>query len=109
MESPMKMTKPTLNSRKWGKIKKRSVIVNGKKTSVSLEDDFWLAFDIIARATDTSKWTILAALSKQHANLSSGVRVAVLSYYIERAKMLEAITRSTPSSSDTPASSDCGS
>jgi predicted DNA-binding ribbon-helix-helix protein len=108
MESPMKMTKPTLNSRKWGKIKKRSVIVNGKKTSVSLEDDFWLAFDIIARATDTSKWTILAALSKQHANLSSGVRVAVLSYYVERAKMLESIAQPIPSRSDESATSDRG-
>ena len=73
-------------------IKKRSVVFNGKKTSISLEDEFWTAFDLIATVTGTPKREMLTDLSKEHTNLSSAVRVAVLNYYVERAEMFEEIT-----------------
>ena len=67
-------------------VKKWSVVVNGKQTTLSLEDEFWSAFKMIASATGTSRRNILTELSKQHTNLSSAVRLAVLTYYVERAK-----------------------
>jgi len=67
-------------------IKKRSVVVNGKKTTLSLENEFWSAFNMIASETGTSNRNILTELSKQHTNLSSAVRLTVLTYYVERAK-----------------------
>jgi predicted DNA-binding ribbon-helix-helix protein len=76
-------------------IKKWSVVVNGVKTSLSLENEFWIAFDTVARAAGTSKRNVLTTLSEKHTNLSSAVRVAVLTYYVEQAQMLEAITRDT--------------
>ena len=70
-------------------IKKRSVVVNGKKTTLSLEDEFWSAFNMMASTTGTSKRDTLTKLATQHTNLSSAVRLAGLTYYVERAKMLE--------------------
>jgi predicted DNA-binding ribbon-helix-helix protein len=76
-------------------IKKWSVVVNGVKTSISLENEFWFAFDTVARAAGTSKGNVLTTLSEQHTNLSLSVRVAVPAYYVERAQMLETILRNT--------------
>jgi predicted DNA-binding ribbon-helix-helix protein len=59
---------------------KRSVVINGHKTSVSLEQPFW----DIARALAGSEQITVSALlrridqERQHANLSSAVRVYVL-------------------------------
>jgi predicted DNA-binding ribbon-helix-helix protein len=56
-------------------------------------NEFWFAFETVAKAAGTSKGNVLTTLSEQHTNLSSAVRVAVLTYYVERAQMLEAIMR----------------
>jgi predicted DNA-binding ribbon-helix-helix protein len=61
-------------------IVKRSIILNGHKTSISLENEFWLGLREIA----DQKKIKLSALLKQidddrpHANLSSAIRVFVL-------------------------------
>jgi predicted DNA-binding ribbon-helix-helix protein len=59
---------------------KRSVVINGHKTSVSLEQPFW---DIARGLAESERITVSALLrrideARQHANLSSAVRVYVL-------------------------------
>jgi predicted DNA-binding ribbon-helix-helix protein len=58
---------------------KRTVMLDGRKTSVSVEDAFWTALKEIAHfqgVTLTSLLTAIAATRKQ-SNLSSGIRVFV--------------------------------
>jgi predicted DNA-binding ribbon-helix-helix protein len=64
---------------------KRSVIVAGHKTSVSLEDAFWKSLREIAIRRDMTLSALLAAIDaeRQHANLSSAIRLFVLNFYRE--------------------------
>jgi predicted DNA-binding ribbon-helix-helix protein len=64
-------------------IVKRSVVVAGHKTSVSLEDAFWNALKEIAgeRQTKLSDLVALIASQRQHGNLSSAIRLFVLGFY----------------------------
>jgi predicted DNA-binding ribbon-helix-helix protein len=64
-------------------IVKRTVIVSGRKTSVSLENEFWQALDEIAEARGTTRADLVSAINqtRSHANLSSAVRLFVLAYY----------------------------
>jgi predicted DNA-binding ribbon-helix-helix protein len=65
---------------------KRSVVVAGHKTSVSLEDAFWKSLKEIAVCGDMSVSALLAAIDSQrrHGNLSSAIRLFVLSFYREQ-------------------------
>ena len=58
------------------------------KTSVTLEDAFWSALKEIAAAKNTSASALIQEINKkrQHANLSSAIRLFVLEYYRERAR-----------------------
>jgi predicted DNA-binding ribbon-helix-helix protein len=63
-------------------IEKRSVVVNGRKTSVSLESAFW---DVIKRIADESGKRITDIVGqidsdRDHANLSSALRLFVLDH-----------------------------
>ena len=62
---------------------KRSVFFGGFKTSVHLEDAFWVALKEIAAAQGTPVGRLVATIDseRQHANLSSAVRLFVLDYY----------------------------
>jgi predicted DNA-binding ribbon-helix-helix protein len=63
---------------------KRSVVIAGQKTSVSLEDEFWNALKQIAGArnnTMSDLVTIIAADRRNDRNLSSAIRVFVLEFY----------------------------
>ncbi|RAI43951.1 ribbon-helix-helix domain-containing protein [Rhodoplanes roseus] len=67
-------------------VKKRSVIIAGQKTSVSLEHLFWISLKEIA---DKRKLTISILMSeideqRMTANLSSACRVHVLRFYKEQ-------------------------
>lgn len=66
-------------------IKKRSAVVGGRKTSISLEDEFWDALNLIARTRNSSLSSLLESFATEHpqkmANLSSAVRVFVLNHY----------------------------
>lgn len=66
---------------------KRSIELNGHKTSVSLEDAFWNCLRKIAEAKDIPMPNLLQTIDaeRDNANLSSAIRVYVLSYYRERA------------------------
>jgi predicted DNA-binding ribbon-helix-helix protein len=62
---------------------KRSVVLAGHKTSVSLEDAFWKALKEIAGERDMTSSDLVAAIDseRQHGNLSSAIRLFVLDFY----------------------------
>jgi predicted DNA-binding ribbon-helix-helix protein len=62
---------------------KRSVVVGGHRTSVSLEDDFWSALKEIASARNMPLSELVEIINayRQHSNLSSAIRLFVLGYY----------------------------
>lgn len=61
-------------------IVKRSVVIHGHKTSVSLEQPFWDAFRDLAESERISTSALLRKVEteREHANLSSAIRVFVL-------------------------------
>jgi predicted DNA-binding ribbon-helix-helix protein len=63
-------------------ITKRSVVIAGHKTSVSLEEPFWTAVREITKARDITVSALLHEIdrARDNANLSSAVRVFVLDY-----------------------------
>jgi predicted DNA-binding ribbon-helix-helix protein len=64
---------------KKSKIIKRSVIVDGRKTSISLEEEFWSGLKEIAQAQGASMAQTVTEIdkSRQAANLSSAIRLFV--------------------------------
>jgi len=61
-------------------IKKYSFVMHGRKTSVSLEPQFREALDAIADAAGISTNTLICRINtaREHANLSSAIRLYVL-------------------------------
>lgn len=61
---------------------KRSVIIAGHKTSVSLEDAFWKVLKEIARTRGQTLSDLVSSIDaqRQHGNLSSALRLFVLEY-----------------------------
>ena len=68
-------------------IVKRSIILSGHKTSVSLEDAFWEGLKDIAKNRRTTLSDLIGSidLDREHANLSSAIRLFVLNHYQARA------------------------
>jgi predicted DNA-binding ribbon-helix-helix protein len=68
---------------KQSRIIKHTVIVSGRKSSVSLENEFWHAIQEIAEAKDTTRAELIREINqtRTHANLSSAIRLFVLAYY----------------------------
>jgi predicted DNA-binding ribbon-helix-helix protein len=62
---------------------KRSIIIAGHKTSVSLEDAFWNGLKEIAGARNASLSNLVATIDteRQLGNLSSAIRLFVLDFY----------------------------
>jgi predicted DNA-binding ribbon-helix-helix protein len=62
---------------------KRSIVVAGHKTSVSLEDAFWSGLKQIASARRRTLSEMVAAIDSEraHGNLSSAIRLFVLEHY----------------------------
>ena len=62
---------------------KRSIVINGQKTSVSLEDAFWSGLKEIAHGQQASLTNVVAEIDKarQASNLSSAIRLFVLDRY----------------------------
>jgi predicted DNA-binding ribbon-helix-helix protein len=67
---------------------KRSIVIAGHKTSVSLEDAFWKGLKEIAVGRDTTLSDLVAAIDtgRPHGNLSSAIRLFVLDHYRDRAQ-----------------------
>jgi predicted DNA-binding ribbon-helix-helix protein len=62
---------------------KRSIVIDGHKTSVSLEDEFWKSLRQIAHGRDETLSRLIASIdaNRQFANLSSAIRLFVLEFY----------------------------
>jgi predicted DNA-binding ribbon-helix-helix protein len=65
---------------------KRSIIIGGHKTSVSLEVGFWNALKEIARerAMTISEAVAMIDTAREHGNLSCAIRLFVLDQYQKR-------------------------
>jgi len=68
-------------------IVKRSVKIDGRKTSVCLEDAFWTALKEIAAHQNISveKLAFKVDRERQQSNLSSAIRLFVLDHYCQQA------------------------
>jgi predicted DNA-binding ribbon-helix-helix protein len=68
---------------------KRSIVVGGHKTSVSLEDEFWAALKKIAVSHRVTLSDLVGSIDsqRQHGNLSSAVRLFVLNHYRQRVEV----------------------
>ncbi|KAF0120970.1 MAG: hypothetical protein FD152_3981 [Xanthobacteraceae bacterium] len=62
---------------------KRSIVVEGHKTSVSLEDEFWNALKEIAAERRETLSELVGRIDgdRAHGNLSSSIRLFVLNHY----------------------------
>lgn len=76
MNYEMPMKRPNVN-------RKRSVVVSKKRTSVSLEDSFWISLQAIVRMERTTIEHYIEKIERKREtpNLSSNLRIAVLEYY----------------------------
>jgi len=66
---------------------KRSIVIAGHKTSVSLENAFWQGLKDIAGERELTLSDLVATIDidRHYGNLSSAIRLFVLDYYRERA------------------------
>ena len=62
---------------------KRSIVVEGHKTSVSLEDEFWTALKEIAAERRQTLSELVGHIDndRAHGNLSSSIRLFVLDHF----------------------------
>ncbi len=62
---------------------KRSIVIAGHKTSVSLEDAFWKGLRKIASDRNLTLSDLVATIdtARHHGNLSSAIRLFVLDHY----------------------------
>lgn len=79
--------------------RKRSVVVSKKRTSVSLEDSFWVSLQAIVRMENTTIEHYIEKIERKREtpNLSSNLRIAVLEYFQQiAARSLTAGTADQP-------------
>ena len=76
---------------------KRSVVIAGHKTSVSLEEEFWKSLKEIAGVRDITVAELVGEINanRQHANLSSTIRVFVIGVYRDQIDVAKDRTRET--------------
>jgi len=62
---------------------KRSIVIAGHKTSVSLEDAFWKGLKEIATSREVTLSDLVASIDtdRRQGNLSSAIRLFVLDHY----------------------------
>ena len=62
---------------------KRSVVIGGHKTSVSLEEPFWNALKEIAATKEVTLSDLVTSIHNErpHGNLSSAVRLFIIDHY----------------------------
>jgi predicted DNA-binding ribbon-helix-helix protein len=86
MKSPESMQSPVV---------KRSIVIGGHKTSVSLEDEFWNGLKQVAAARSLTLSELVGTidLNRKNANLSSTLRLFLLDYYRAQALRSESANR----------------
>ena len=64
-------------------VSKRSIVIAGHKTSVAIEDEFWNSLKEIASGRGMTPAELVVTIdgNRQHANLSSAIRLFVLGFY----------------------------
>jgi predicted DNA-binding ribbon-helix-helix protein len=64
-------------------IKKRSIVIGSRKTSVSLENEFWEALKDIAQSRRIPLSALVETIKAEHQQngLSSAIRVFILNHY----------------------------
>jgi predicted DNA-binding ribbon-helix-helix protein len=69
---------------------KRSVIISGHKTSVSLEDEFWKGLKAIAASRQSALSDLVASIDegRRYGNLSSAIRLFVLDHFQTQLKAM---------------------
>ena len=74
---------------------KRSIVIAGHKTSVSLEDAFWKGLKDIAGDRDITLSDLVASIDtdRRHGNLSSAIRLFVLDHYRGQSSSDDATSR----------------
>ena len=88
-------------------IAKRSVIIGGHKTSVSLEEPFWTDLKQIAHAQHMTLSALVAQIdgTREQSNLSSAIRLFVLHHFHNEDKRQDvAKARLSTVGTETPAS-----
>jgi predicted DNA-binding ribbon-helix-helix protein len=85
---------------KKSQVAKRSIVVGGHKTSVSLEEPFWQGLKDIASKRRQTLSELVASIDaeRKFGNLSSAVRLFVLNHYQKRAPSERAARPSDDSS-----------
>ncbi|MGM4891289.1 ribbon-helix-helix domain-containing protein [Tardiphaga sp. 839_C3_N1_4] len=69
-------------------VRKRSVMIDGHKTSVSLEDEFWDSIKEIAAEREQRLTELINVIAegRDSANLSSALRIFALNHYKQTRK-----------------------
>jgi predicted DNA-binding ribbon-helix-helix protein len=77
---------------------KRSIVVAGHKTSVSLEEAFWNGMKEISGLRNITLSELVGEIdsNRQQGNLSSAIRLFVLDYFRSRAQATPPATDSSP-------------
>lgn len=83
---------------------KRSIVIAGHKTSVSLEDAFWRGLKEIANGREMTLSDLVATIDtdRRHGNLSSAIRLFVLDHYRMHNGEERIIPQSEPREMQTP-------
>ena len=70
---------------------KRSIVIAGHKTSVSLEDAFWNDLKKIANAQQVTLSELVARIdgTREQGNLSSAIRLFVLQHFREEDRRMD--------------------
>lgn len=69
-------------------MEKRSFSIAGHRTSIALEPDFWRGLEAMAQARQSSLAGLVRQIdeTRETANLSSAIRLAVLAWYRDGVK-----------------------
>ena len=72
-------------------VRKRSILIGDRSTSVSLEDAFWKAFKAIAASRATTLSELVSEIHEERGsgNLSLRIRMYVLDFYRNRVAQAE--------------------
>jgi predicted DNA-binding ribbon-helix-helix protein len=73
---------------------KRSIVIDGHKTSVTVEEAFWKGLHKIAHERDMGVNRLIASIDRdrQFANLSSTIRLFVFEYYRDQREREQAVS-----------------
>lgn len=68
-------------------VEKRSITIDGHRTSISLEDEFWKSLKFIAKERNIAINALISEIdAARTTNLSSALRVHILTYWKDKQK-----------------------